>query len=82
MNLPLSINELATRLEAMGLHVNRDDTRYHPLKVLAPSGDSLAGFRYERGEWKYCLAFDATLEANGIDKSELETILLSHSSPV
>ncbi len=70
-----SIEAIAAELEAMGMICDIDQSRYHPLKVVTGSGDSLVGFRYERGGWVYCLAFDAYLEANGVDRAELEEVL-------
>ena len=79
-----SIEAIATQLEARGMICDIDHSRYHPLKILSRDRQPLAGIRMEQGEWIYCLAFDAHLEASGVDKGELERMLqkILHSSPV
>lgn len=70
-----SIEAIAAELEARGMICDRDDTRYHPLKVWSATGMPLAGIRFERGTWKSCLIWDDWLEKEGIDKEEFSQMI-------
>ncbi len=73
MKPPLSIEEIAYRLQAKGYRCTIDLKRYFPLIVYAPKCPiRLAGFLFERGEWRYRLNFDDWLKAANVRKKWIE----------
>ncbi len=73
MEKPLSIEEIAYRLQAKGYRCTIDPKRYFPLIVYAPKCPiRLAGFLFERGGWRYRLNFDDWLKAANVRKKWIE----------